>query len=176
MGKPLCKPAAMNFGIGALEKALKKLTKELQQQSPDAEPIPPSTYDVGGVELTMRFPALATVSRAQGSDEKPGYTESPAAPIQVSLCAVLRYLQRCRDEKLPLEGNKAIKVWEEVIREDLARLDEGYPVFPLEALTALSEVRATAPAGASKWTKTPTKRTGDDEVDITIKRLPKAKK
>jgi hypothetical protein len=137
--------AALHLAAGALEKR------------PE---VPVGQHDVSGCRVVLTFPGMAFVTRGEGGN-KDGTDSKPAPPIELTLDAVLLFIERSEIKG----GAKARKRWADCIRDVLKGM-KGKP--PAEAETALAEVQAKLPPAEPVNRKVAAKRTGADQVKITI--------
>lgn len=122
--------------------------------------VPVGHHSLGGIRVVFTFPAHAAVTRGAG-DNGDGTFDKEPPPLALSLAAVLLFLERSEIKG----GARARRRWAECIR-DAARGMEADP--PAEATTALAEVQAKMPKAPNIVRSVPAKRTGADEVAITV--------
>lgn len=150
--------AALHLAIGALEHKLK---------TEHAGQVPPGHHNLSGLELVATFPSFAAVDRPEGTaEDKPGYDAIPPAPLPLSPMAVMLFLDRML-QKITMKSKEQQELWLEAIR-DAARGNTAEA--PAEALAALEIVRAELPPGEPILRATSRKRSGEKEVDVTIRR------
>lgn len=146
--------AVLKFAQGYIEKRLKDT------------PVDVGNHNVGGLQLTMNFPELACVVKAEGTAGG-GFDKEN---LSISMRAVLMYLL-CND-------------WQKAIRDSLESTAAAKDLLPEEAKQALlvvqAELEEKAKAGDVKAIEklrsaTSATRNGDKEIEVKIKKIPKKK-
>jgi hypothetical protein len=126
-----------------------------------AEPgeVPVGIHSLEGVEVLVRFPETAAITRAEGTAGGgfDSYVEKPAALSLVAVALFLGYAGTT--------GKAYKKFWRRAIKEAISLGAEAEAVFPAEALEALAEL---APEPETSKRKTSARRIGCKEARICL--------
>ncbi len=165
MSKAIDKAAAAHYALGALDKFLKGL------------PVPVGHHDLCNIEMTLTFPNVAFVDRAEGTKGEGFNLAKPVivAPLEFTFEAMKLYVERLSEVELKSPA-KNQKLLAECLRDSLKGTKAEFSADALKALAIVqAEQPVLEPPALGEPTKTSSKRTGDLEVDIECRRPVKAK-
>jgi hypothetical protein len=137
--------------------------------------VPVGDHDLSNVQLIVTFPPFANVTRAEG-DAGEGYDLVPPPSSEwpgLTPSAVMLFVNALL-MTVTIQKSIRVKLWADALRDAHKGIE---PSPPAEALAELEKFQAALPplpVSEPGKKKTPSKRTGTKEIDIQIRRLPKA--